>query len=195
MKNFFKGKLGTVVILVFTLILAGVAVFTALRLYELRSQPVSPNVPSSIPKAGGLACALTFTISTSTGSPTPTPTGSGTPTPTPTGNQTPTATPTVTPTGVPNSCNGTCGSNTNCGTGLYCNTSVGFCRNPSCPDQADCNCPGSTTTPTPTATAHVTAPTPTPTAPALPSSGTDWPTVVGAGIGIFVVAGSLLLAL
>jgi hypothetical protein len=83
---------------------------------------------------------------------------------------------------VPNSCNGTCGSDANCGSGLYCNTSVGLCRNASCPNATNCTC-------------GTTAPTPTPTSPALPSSGTDWPTIVGAGIGIFVVAGSLLLAL
>jgi hypothetical protein len=29
----------------------------------------------------------------------------------------------------------------------------------------------------------------------LPSSGTDWPTVVGGGVGILVIIGSLLLAL
>ena len=179
MKNLIKGKLGTVIILVFTVILAGVAIFTALRLYQLKSQPVAPNVPSSIPRAAeNNTCTLSFTLSTS---PTVTPPGSPTESPT----TTPTITPTVTPgpSGTPNSCGGTCGSNTNCGSGLYCNTSVGFCRNASCPNQADCNCPGTS------------APTPTPTAPSLPKSGTDWPTVVGAGVGVFVVIGSLLLAL
>jgi hypothetical protein len=110
---------------------------------------------------------------------------------------TPTATPTGTPgpTGTPNSCGGTCGSNTNCGTGYYCYMTLGLCRSPSCPTQADCNCPGS---PTPTATLRGTGtprPTATPTAPTLPVSGTDWPTIVGAGFGLFVIIGSLLLAL
>ena len=69
MKNFLKGKFGTVVILLFTVILAGVAIFTALRLYQLRQQPVAPNVPSSIPRAQEVtpppagACTLSFTIS------------------------------------------------------------------------------------------------------------------------------------
>lgn len=320
MKNFMKGKFGTIVILLFTVILAGVAIFTALRLYQLRSQPVAPNVPSSIPRAAENTCSLSFTltppgrqgmcksasisavnpdpvknyvISSSVkdgmtadhfsyavynldnlygpGNPKPVcvttggdtsgntsacPTGthqltfldnsppaarqSGsvavpltnlfvtdennnkplvhaqinayfqlgtnpvslpepncvvfanaagaetlTPTPTPTATSTATATPTGTPgpTGAPNSCGGTCGSNANCGSGLYCNTSVGLCRNASCPSQANCTCSGTS------------APTPTPTAPALPKSGTDWPTVVGAGVGVFVIIGSLLLAL
>lgn len=173
MKNMLKGKVGTAIILVFTLILAGVAVFTALRLYQLRSQPVAPNVPSSIPKAAENTCNLSFTLSTSTGSPTPTPSGSSTPTATPTS--------TPTPSSTPNSCGGTCGSNSNCSGGLYCNQ--GFCRNPSCPSETDCTCGGTT------------APTPTPTTPTLPKSGTDWPTVAGAGVGIFVIIGSLLLAL
>ena len=324
MKNFMKGKFGTIVILLFTVILAGVAIFTALRLYQLRSQPVAPNVPSSIPRAAeNASCSLSFTLTpgrqgvcksasisstnpargenitigssvkdgmtansftyavynvdnpysannpkpvcvTSGGDSTyqgdckagthtliftdltdgapnavtrstgtriieyaklfvtdennnkplvhaqinayfqlgsnpvslPDPNcvvftnaaGAETLTPTPTPTATPTASPS--PTGAPNSCGGTCGSNANCNGGLYCNTSVGLCRNASCPSQANCTCSG-TSAPTPTPT----APTPTPTAPALPKSGTDWPTVVGAGVGVFVIIGSLLLAL
>jgi len=224
MKNFIKGKFGTVIILLFTVILAGVAIFTALRLYQLRSQPVAPNVPSSIPRAQEVspspttsgACSLSFTVHLVSPSPTPTPTP--TPTPIPQCNDTcttsancpssltcfigsgatsghcrntqcssevgcicPTATPTPTPTAAPNLCGGTCGSDSNCGSGLSCYQ--GFCRNPSCPSQSSCSCPGTT------------APTPTPAAPALPVSGTDWPTIVGAGFGLFVIIGSLLLAL
>jgi hypothetical protein len=202
MKNIFKGKAGTAIILVFTVILAGIAIFTAVRLYQLRQQPVAPNVPSSIPKAQEVTttpnpnCVLSFTLGAT---PTPTPTGTGTPTPTGTG--TPTATPTATPnpSATPNSCGGTCGSNFNCGEGYYCNTSVttlngahvtGVCRNAACPTDTDCNCPGST--PTPTTTTHATT---VPTTPALPSSGTAWPTVVGTGFGILVILGSILLAL
>lgn len=47
------GKLGTTLIILATVILAGVAIFTAFRLYQLRQQPVAPNVPSSLPKAEG----------------------------------------------------------------------------------------------------------------------------------------------
>ncbi len=56
-------------------------------------------------------------------------------------------TPTPAPTaGEPNSCGGTCGSNTNCTSNLYCYQ--GYCRNPSCPLSGNCSC-SSTTTPTP----------------------------------------------
>lgn len=57
----------------------------------------------------------------------------------------PTDTPLPTPTatggtggGGTNSCGGTCGSNSNCDSGLYCY--LGYCRNPNCPSDTDCNC-------------------------------------------------------
>lgn len=61
---------------------------------------------------------------------------------------TPTATATATATatsgtggyveGEPNSCGGTCGSNYNCKANLYCYQ--GFCRNPICSNETDCDC-------------------------------------------------------
>lgn len=63
-------------------------------------------------------------------------------TPSPTPTIVPTATPTEVPIGgpegEPNSCGGTCGSNYNCKANLYCYQ--GFCRNPICSDDTDCNC-------------------------------------------------------
>lgn len=170
MKNFFKGKFGTIVIILATVILAGVAVFTAIRLYQLRSQPVAPNVPSSMPEAAttnvGRCSALAFSLNT--GSPTPTPSETTTPTPTST----------PTPTTTPNSCNGTCQTNAGCAAGLTCFN--GSCRNPLCTGNANCVC-------------GTSAPTSTP--PTLPQSGTDWPTLVSAGFGIITIIGSILLAL
>lgn len=176
MKNFFKGKAGTIIVIIFTLILAGIAVFTAIRLYQLRKVSVSPAAPSSQPRAQEpTACSLSFTLSASAPpSGTPTPTPSGTPVETPTG--TPGPTPTNTP-GQPNACGGTCGSNSNCQANYIC--SNGFCRNPSCPQSQNCVC----------------APGSTPTPPALPSSGTDWPTLAGAALGVFVILTSLMLAI
>jgi len=104
MKNFLKSKIVTIGILIATLVLAGVAVFTAIRLYQLRQEAVAPNVPSSKPKAAELGSCQTLAFTLGTGTPTPTPTGSSTPTPTgsstptPTGSGTPTPTPTLTPT-------------------------------------------------------------------------------------------------
>ena len=123
------------------------------------------------------SCTLTFTISS-------------TPTPTPT--STATATPTPAPSGTPNSCGGTCGSNSNCGNDLYCYN--GYCRNTSCPSDTDCVCP--TTSPTATATAKASTATPTPEEEiTLPESGTSWPTIAGTGLGILIILGSILLAL
>lgn len=74
-----------------------------------------------------------------------------TPTATPTNTATPTATATSTTTRSPeepNSCGGTCGSNYNCKSNLYCYQ--GYCRNPICSEKTDCNCASATVTPTAT---------------------------------------------
>ena len=79
-----KNKIATIGIIIATLILAGVAVFTAIRLYQLRQEAVAPTAPTSKPKAAATpkACtALAFNLGTST--PTPTATATSTPTPTP----------------------------------------------------------------------------------------------------------------
>ncbi len=142
MKNFFKGKIATIIILLATFVLAGVAVFTAIRLYQLRQVSVTPGAPESQPRAEAtpapVACSLTFTLATPTPTPTPTP--------------------------VP-LCNSTCTVNTDCPSGLICNiaqgATSGFCRNQACLAATDCTCATPTPTPTPTPTK---TPTPTPTA-------------------------------
>lgn len=73
MGEFLKKNLVTVIILTGTLVLAGIAVFTAIRLYQLRSQPVAPNVPRSTPAAAAPVCTLNFTLATASPSPSPTP--------------------------------------------------------------------------------------------------------------------------
>lgn len=54
-----KKKLLTITITIATLLLAGVAIFTAVRIYQLRNQPISPANPSSKP-AAFVADASTF---------------------------------------------------------------------------------------------------------------------------------------
>jgi len=226
MKKLFKGKFGTILIILVTLVLAGIAVFTAVRLYNLRQQPVAPNVPSSFPKAEddtgagdatpttsnchrgfevlvatpiplscNKSCGIVADISTECGSglscvdvntdpntvvlkcrnleckgkidcvcPTDSP-----------------ATTSPAPSGAPNSCGGTCGSDINCASDLFCYN--GYCRNPSCSGETDCACSGTGSS------------TSTPTEPTLPQSGTNWPTFVGTIIGVMVIFGSILLAL
>jgi hypothetical protein len=175
-----------------TIILAGVAIFTAYRLYQLRQESVAPNAPESAPKAAEESTSpsptptpaanncpvIAFTVSSAT----PTPTTTATPTPTPTSTATP---------GPANSCGGTCGDNTNCQSGLYCYQ--GYCRNPSCPDETSCSCPAATITAT-AATISTLTPTATPEA-ALPTSGIGWPTILGISLGSFVLILSFVLAL
>ena len=162
MKNIFKGKIATAIILLSTFVLAGVAIFTAIRLYQLRQTAVAPNVPSSIPRAAEDTCSLSFTISSPTVTATATATATSTATATATATSTATATATATTRATATATS------------------------------------GATAVPTATATvkpATNSTSTPTPTQPALPQSGTDWPTVLGIGIGILTIVGSLLLAL
>ncbi|QQS39009.1 hypothetical protein IPM62_00105 [Candidatus Woesebacteria bacterium] len=51
MNKFIKDKGATILVVVATVILAGVAIFTALRLYQVRQQAVSPASPESRPEA------------------------------------------------------------------------------------------------------------------------------------------------
>ena len=103
-------KTKTIITLVILLILSAIAIFTAIRLYQLRQKSVTPNVPESKPKAATSSCqVLTFNISTPTPTPvstlTPTPTSFNTPTPiitqTPISTQTPNITSTPIPTQTP----------------------------------------------------------------------------------------------
>lgn len=181
-----KSKIGTIIVIFITLVLAGVAIFTAIRLYQLRQTSVSPISPSSEPAAqeaevfpaNNLSCVLDFSLTASTSSPSPTATATASPTATPV--------PTPTPTPVAQ-CNSSCTSNSQCQSDLFCyiaaGATTGNCRNTSCQTDTDCVCA------TPTARASATP------APELPDSGTDWPTIAGFGLGIFVILGSLLLAL
>lgn len=123
---------------------------------------------------------------------TPTPTATATATAAATG--TATATPTPTPTGSGNSCNKSCGSNSNCQSGLYCYS--GSCRNPLCASDSTCGCGSATPTPTATATAKGSTATGTQTTPLpIPVTGTSWTTFAGIGIGMAAILVSLLLAL
>jgi hypothetical protein len=224
-----KGKISTILILIATVVLAGVAIFTAFRLYKLRQEAVAPNAPSSRPAAAecprsdgvldnGLPSGESICNSTYAGNRIE-PCGgqqyccttsgwstnlSACSNASPTASASPIACSTLvfaiaTPTpGTPNSCGGTCGSDNNCSSGLYCNG--GYCRNPNCPSDIDCVCATATPTPTSTSTATSTprtyTATPTPTGePALPTAGTSWPTVLGASTGILLLIGSLLLIL
>ncbi len=51
MKEFLKKNTVTILIVVATLVLAGIAIFTAVRLYQLRQKAVAPTAPESRPRA------------------------------------------------------------------------------------------------------------------------------------------------
>src|SRR3990167_2030994 len=113
-----KKKIVTISIVLATVILAGVAIFTAVRLYQLRQTSVSPTSPESEPEAANdKICKLSFNITLATTSPTATPTTSPTATPTKTPKPTPTKTPKPTPV---SRCDESCGVNGDCASGLIC---------------------------------------------------------------------------
>ena len=177
-----KNKYTVIGIILVTILLAGIAIFTAMRLYQTRDVAVAPNVPSSKPKAQEVpvnTCSLSFTLtiaaSTATATATSTATSIATSTPTATASPNP-------------QCNNSCTSNSNCPSGLMCyiasGATSGNCRNTQCLSETDCTCAVATT-----------SATVTPTQPSLPVVGTSWPTLLGTGFGIMVIIGSLLLAL
>lgn len=191
-----KNRFVTIGIIVATLILAGVAVFTAIRLYQSRNEAVAPNVPSSKPAAANPNCTLTFSFAIG---PTASPTATGTATATATATSTATASPTAT---ANPQCNTSCSSNSDCPSQYICyktsGATTGNCRNAQCLTETDCLCAVATSTPTATSTATTAGKTATPTStsqPSLPDAGTSWPTVIGTAFGIIVILGSILLAL
>jgi hypothetical protein len=171
MRDFLKNKVVTALIVIATVILAGVAIFTAYRLYQSGTESVAPTAPESVPAAGGQptptpqACQeLAFTITTPTPSvtvtPTVTPTATVTPTdgPTPTPTEPPRGSPSPTPTSTPT------------------------------PTQPE-------TTGTPTPTSVVTS-TPMPTqTDQLPDAGISIPTILAGALGFLLIFLSLVLAL
>jgi len=173
-----KNKIVTIAIILTTLVLAGVAIFTAIRLYQTRN--VAPTDSSAA--VGPKVCQLSFTITGPTASPTATPqqcnsvctndnqcnTGlkciivnSATGAKRcrkpacPTKADCICSGTTATPTATPQQCNSVCTNDNQCNTGLKCiivNSATGAkrCRKPACPTKADCICSGTTATPTAT---------------------------------------------
>gem|GEM_PF-4171551 len=123
----------------------------------------------------------------------------------------------TTATPKPGICDASCSADSNCESGLSCQTVTGIkrCRKAACPDETDCSCPEPTATPTPKPTSPpvvynsptpTVLKTPTPTTVRLIAAATATPTptsqptpkipVAGVGpgiIGAISVAGSILL--
>ncbi|MFZ2202416.1 MAG: hypothetical protein WAV56_03385 [Microgenomates group bacterium] len=196
-----RKKILAVGLLIIVFLLTGAGLYVA---YLLQKAPV-PTAPPSQPRAaewlGGGNCNTSFTVAAATGTPTAT--------------ATPTATTTGTP-GAPNPCNGDCGSDSNCQTGLICYDAGAAgkrCRNPQNPTSETCEAPTATPTGTATATVTVTAtgtvvptvtiaatptetPTATPTAPVLPEAGIlNLPGAAAFGGGLLLTILGILFAL
>jgi cytoskeletal protein RodZ len=174
MKDLIKNKSTTVILVVITLVLAGVAIFTAVRLYNLRQESVVPTAPEESGATGPekIACELmNFTLIEDSPTPTQTPTNTptGSPTETPTGTLTPTQSPT--PTDKP--IGGTSPTSTPTPTATATQTS----------------------TPTPTTGGEISAVSPTPGGSALPDAGVSLPTLMGFAVGLLLILGALLLAI
>src|SRR6266404_3018337 len=103
-----KKNTTTIIVILATVILAGVAIFTAIKLYQTRQGTITPNAPTSHPAAATVppsTCSLTFEIAT----PSPSPTGTGQPTATPSPSPVPTASPSPSPSPSPvPQCNSSC---------------------------------------------------------------------------------------
>ena len=182
------------ILIIATIVLGAVAIFTGVKIYQLREEPVAPTQPKGVTEQ----CRLVLDI--------PAPTS------------TPTATPTPTP--IPE-CWQICVNDDNCPQDLVCQAvnEEKRCVNPECPEEKNCQCPAPTATPTPTLTPTPTsipptttpqpttapqptraplaqAPTTTPTPPTeLPEAGSLWPTIGVTIGGIILGIIGLLLAL
>ncbi len=214
-----KKKIVTVLIVIATVILAGVAVFTAIRLYQLREEAVAPTAPTSEPAAQVTEeedttetevtaedeCTLSFTVAAQEA---------------PSCYETCTTSPDNCPTGlecqtvdaqtvcvdpdcpeetdcvceeVAYSCDSACTTDAQCqeaNEDYVCYTITDTCRHQDYLEQEDCQ-PAATESPTPT-----DAPTATSTAEAeLPEAGVSYPTIISGVMGILLILISLALAL
>jgi len=152
------------ILIIATIVLGAAAIFTGVKIYQLREEPVAPTQPKGVTEQ----CRLVLDI------PAPTSTPTATPTPTPT------LTPTPTPTPIPE-CWQICVNDDNCPQDLACQAvnKEKRCVNPECPEEKNCQCPAPTATPTPTPTPTPTltpTPTPTPTLTSIPPTATPQPT-------------------
>jgi hypothetical protein len=131
-----KKNISMILIGLTTLVLAIIAIITAVKIYQSGTNPIAPNVPESKPAAqtqepgfGTLGepskCTLAFNLTLPTGTMTPTPTSAPIPTPTPL-----------------LGCYHACETVADCESGFECQLVAGSkkCVVPACPDERDCVC-------------------------------------------------------
>lgn len=180
-----KKPIVLIILSLFILALAAVAVLTALRLQQIGTEPVAPTAgrPS---RAAAPVCTFTFTVAASPSpspsvSPSPSPSGSPrvSPSPSPSARVSPSPSPLAT-------CRSACTLDIDCAGSLICVNNL--CVNPQCQTDTNCICDGSPRPSAPVGSA--------PPQVALPEAGVSWPTIgiLSAGL-VTVLLGVLALAL
>ena len=186
-------KLVTILVLTTTVILALIALFTAVKLYQLGQEPANPStkpkakvtkasaqVPLIAEGADTGVCEKVFELVSPSESPSPSPSESPSPSPS---------------ASVSVECWDTCSSSSNCPSSLLCQNISGTyrCVNPSCPTESDCVCT-TTYSPSPNPSVAILTTLSSPSTPTiatqeLPVAGSISPTL------IFSIGGALLLLL
>jgi len=204
MIDFLKGKVVTALIVIATVILAGVAIFTALRLYQLRKESVSLTSPESQLQAWDCS-KYTFALDAN---------GVVTVTNSSSQNEPPqeakvyideTLIATFDVPALSPGQKGTLGT-VQIPTSEFSWKIIGTkdCQNSgSSSSKKSCElltftikkAPASTSTPTPTTGGGVSAASPTPGGAALPGAGIAFPTIIGLTLGILLLLGAVLLAI
>lgn len=184
----------TIAVSLATLLLAGVAIYTGIKLWQLSRKPTAPavtkeeqTVPPAImqvepgPCEGNEGCQISFYLKprpTNTPGPSPTPGPSATPTPGPTSTPEPgpTNTPGPEPTGTPvPGCFDDCIDLDDCVNNLTCIDR--HCVNAECPAETDCDCSVSATS----------------TVPPIPAAGISAPTAILGISGLLLLLVGLLI--
>lgn len=146
-----KKNLTIIVLLLSTILLAIIVLFTAIKLRQ--PGPVAPTVPQRKPKAvekpqPSAECQTTFRVIVG-----------------PTNTPGPSPTITLTPTPYTTDCYTQCDTDVSCTHSLVCremSPGVKLCVNPDCPNERNCWCPGPTSPPPPPTLTPIIQPTPTP---------------------------------
>jgi hypothetical protein len=152
MMNKLKNSWSLILIALATIILGGIAVFTAAKLYQIGKKPIAPNAPLPAPAheitatptaTPTVSLPCTFSLCIASPTPTITPIPSSTPTLTPTVTPTIASTPTPAPSPTPIlGCYNKCSSDTDCPSGLLCQAieDIKRCVNANCQSETDCTC-------------------------------------------------------
>ena len=222
MGAFLKKNLVTVLIVLATVVLAGIAIYTAIRLYQLRQTSVAPNAPTSQPAAFefgvdctklttqeecndaecswnprgvcrvGDACLVSFDLA-AVETASPSASPSLSPSPSASASASPSGSATASPTATPTS--------TPQPTPLSCGDTC--TSNADCTNNMVCSTSGGVSVcrnPSCLSATSCICATATPVAgvtpePELPVAGISYPTIIGVFAGIILLVGALMLAL